>query len=448
MAKLSVKLLESLSPNDVGSKLFDGDGLYGRVRMQKIGIVVTFEYRFTLAGKTRSLSCGKWPTESLKDIRKKRAAKQDMVEAGTDPIEQNKSERLRKKLDVAQEIERQQAELARIAVEKATKRTFSDAIAQWKKLELSQRKDGGAEAMRSIQKDVAPILGDVALIDIKRSMLVEILDDVVARGARVMANHLFGDLRQFYNFAVTRDWVESHPLAGLTKEKIGGRQKERDRYLTEDEIIELRLCLPKAKLPRTTELAIWLLLSTCSRVGELSQAKWSNIDLENGEWFIPTQDSKNEKDHVVFLSDYACQKFHELRALTGNAAWCLPSRDGEHHINKKSIAKQVRDRIREIPLNKRTRANGTLLLSGGPWTPHDLRRTGATMMGELGVIGDVIERCLNHKEQNKLKRTYQRHELKNEQKDAWRLLGDRLLLLQTNDRKSNIVLGKFGSIKP
>jgi hypothetical protein len=33
---------------------------------------------------------------------------------------------------------------------------------------------------------------------------------------------------------------------------------------------------------------------------------------------------------------------------------------------------------------------------GGGWTPHDLRRTGATMMGELGVMGEGIERCLNH----------------------------------------------------
>lgn len=49
----------------------------------------------------------------------------------------------------------------------------------------------------------------------------------------MMANHLFADLRQFYNFAVAREWVEAHLRAGLSKEKIGGRQKERDRYLSE-----------------------------------------------------------------------------------------------------------------------------------------------------------------------------------------------------------------------
>jgi Arm domain-containing DNA-binding protein/integrase-like protein len=270
MGKLTVKQLESLTEADIGRNLFDGAGLYGRVRSQKTGIVVTFEYRFKRDGKTRSASCGKWPKDSLREIRKSRENNQALVEAGNDPIEQGKAEKLRKKVESAQEIERHQAELARIAAEAATRRTFSDAITHWEKLELSRRKDGGTETMRAIQKDVIPVLGDIALVDIKRAMLVGILDEVVERGSRVMANHLFGDLHQFYNFAVAREWVDGHPLAGLKKENIGGRQKERDRYLSEEEILELKKRLPDAKLLGTTELAIWIMLSTCCRVGELS----------------------------------------------------------------------------------------------------------------------------------------------------------------------------------
>ena len=65
------------------------------------------------------------------------------------------------------------------------------------------------------------------------------------------------------------------------------------------------------------------------------------------------------------------------------------------------------------------------------------------MMGELGVMGEVIERCLNHVEQNKLKRTYQRQELKPQQCEAWRLLGERLTLLLSSNQDSNIVIGHF-----
>jgi len=55
----------------------------------------------------------------------------------------------------------------------------------------------------------------------------------------------------------------------------------------------------------------------------------------------------------------------------------------------------------------------------------------------------VIERCLNHVEPNKLKRTYQRHELKAEQRDAWRLLGEQIALLLATDASENIAVGRF-----
>jgi integrase len=58
-----------------------------------------------------------------------------------------------------------------------------------------------------------------------------------------------------------------------------------------------------------------------------------------------------------------------------------------------------------------------------------LRRTGATLMASLGVRPDVIEKCLNHTEQNKIQRIYQRAELRPEMAEAWRLLGERLELL-------------------
>lgn len=298
--------------------------------------------------------------------------------------------------------------------------------------------------MRAIRKDVLPVLGNVALVDIRRAMLVDILDGVVDRGSNVMANHLFGDLRQFFNYAIAREWVDAHPLAGLKKENIGGRQTERDRYLSEDEIVEFHECLPEASLLRTTELSIWIMLSTCCRVGELIQARWTDIDLTNGEWSIPAGNSKNAKSNTVYLSDFAHEQFQQLQSHTGSSDWCLPSRAGDTHIGLKSITKQIKDRVRDQPLTNRTQATGALVLSGGGWTPHDLRRTGVTMMGELGVMGEVIERCLNHIEGNKLRRTYQRHELKSEQREAWRLLGDRLSLLHSTST-NNIALGKFAA---
>ena len=83
-----------------------------------------------------------------------------------------------------------------------------------------------------------------------------------------------------------------------------------------------------------------------------------------------------------------------------------------------------------------------LVLPGGKWTAHDLRRTGATLMGELGVRPDVIERCLNHIEQDRMKRIYQRHSYQEEMREAWRWLGDRLALLTRADTSNVITLDR------
>ena len=59
-------------------------------------------------------------------------------------------------------------------------------------------------------------------------------------------------------------------------------------------------------------------------------------------------------------------------------------------------------------------------------------------MGELGVPGDTIERCLNHKEQNKMKRTYQRQKNEQAMSEAWCVLGKRLDLLTSG--ADNVVM--------
>ncbi|MDH5709890.1 MAG: hypothetical protein OEY75_12320, partial [Hylemonella sp.] len=81
------------------------------------------------------------------------------------------------------------------------------------------------------------------------------------------------------------------------------------------------------------------------------------------------------------------------------------------------------------PLSGRTKQVDALLLPGGQWRPHDLRRTGASMMADLGALPEVVERCLNHTEENKMKRIYQRARYEGPMRDAWRLLGERLELL-------------------
>jgi hypothetical protein len=62
----------------------------------------------------------------------------------------------------------------------------------------------------------------------------------------------------------------------------------------------------------------------------------------------------------------------------------------------------------------------------------------------LGIAPDVIEKCLNHTEENKIKRIYQRQKLDTEQAHAWRLLGERLDLLVNTDTSNVVLMRKAG----
>jgi hypothetical protein len=58
-------------------------------------------------------------------------------------------------------------------------------------------------------------------------------------------------------------------------------------------------------------------------------------------------------------------------------------------------------------------------------------------MAELGLMPDVIERCLNHSEENKMKRIYQRAQYEEPMRNAWRVWGERLALL--DGKAANVV---------
>jgi integrase len=147
-------------------------------------------------------------------------------------------------------------------------------------------------------------------------------------------------------------------------------------------------------------------------------------------WTLP--ETKNGKRHTVHLNDLALRQFEALRQHTGLTEWVFPASRLNGPVCPKTVTKQVADRQRGDgePMSGRSKQTDSLALAGGQWRPHDLRRTGATLMAELGVLPEVIERCLNHTEQTKVKRIYQRAQYEAPMREAWQKLGERLELLK------------------
>lgn len=331
------------------------------------------------------------------------------------------------------------AELARLSSEKAAieaeqarqaaRKSVTELFEHWAKIDLINRKDKGAEVRRMFEKDVLPFLGSLAVADIKKSHITVVTDAMLARGVNRAAKIAFSLMRQMFRFAVDRDLIEYDPTASIRKAKIGGKDVERDRVLSDEEIRTLTKLAPKAGLLPSTEAAIWIALSTCCRIGELLGARWEHLNLVKGTWLIPAENSKNGKPHSITLSPFAVRQFEYVRAHNGTSTWCYLNTDDSGPVCSKTVTKQLGDRQRQPDqgtMSRRSAKAQALLLPGGKWTPHDLRRTGATVMTALGVLPEVAERCLNHTEENKVKRTYQRHSYTNEMSEAWNRLGEHL----------------------
>ncbi len=429
MGKLTVKELQALGLNDDGKKIREDGGLIGSVRIGAGGASVYFDWRYRFDGKVKQIAVGAWPKASLASIRAERDRLKVEVEGGTDPAERRKAERLKTKADQIEAIAEQETRLTDLATQQA-RLSVRGLFERWASVDLIRRKDGGAEVRRMFEKDVLPLIGAIAVEEVRKGHVTGVVDALLARGVARMAKLIFSLIRQMFRFAVDRDIIEADPTASIRKAKIGGKDVERDRVLSEDEIRQLARQTPYAGLTQTTEAAIWIALSTCCRIGELLNARREHVDLERGMWWIPPENSKNGKAHTIHLSGFAAHQFALVKELNSTSPWLYPDRAGTGPVCDKTVTKQIGDRQRPGLLPMKGRANvalaETLVLAGGRWTPHDLRRTGATIMVSLGVLPEVAERCLNHTEENKVKRIYQRHSYEVEMREAWRLLGERL----------------------
>lgn len=408
----------------------DGKGLY--LEVSRTG-VKRWWFRYQFNGRARKMPLDYFPSLTISDARLEAARLRAMLKDPAnpqDPLEARdmalaEAERIRQATQAEELARRAQAEAD--AAELASRLTFLKLFERWKKIQLVGRKDQGEEIERAFKKDILPTIGHQFAEEITRRDISNLLNQIVDRGSRRMANRLLSDLRQCFGYGISSGLLENDPTSHLKKSAFGGKEESRERTLSEKELRQLLTqALPTSNLSQKGKAAVFVLLSTAARVGELLRAERSHISLDERIWIIPDENSKNGNAHVIHLSDFAYRAFSSLLELEDHQTWLFPNRDGDSHVCIKTLTKQIGDRQTETPMQGRSKDSTSLSLSGGRWTPHDLRRTAATLMGELGVLPHVIEKCLNHTEANQIVRTYQRQKLAEEQKQAFSLLGQRL----------------------
>ena len=447
--KWTVIELKAISPDWKGDTLSDGNGLSGDVRLSSINEVsIAFRYGFKQNGKKVWYYCGTFPFSDIATIRADRDQAREQVADGIDPRSKKKTD----KIDAQAQLEAKIADAVRRQVENLT---FDDLFNTWIKDGVN-RADGNKYIIQSFKKHVLPIIGNKPLRELSENHLRDIYRSIILQGHLATAVEVSKDVKQMLRWGEQRKpWralmIDGNPanLVGIDKLLPANYVKERDRVLSVGEIQKLQcifIDIEKAyvnsevkstyerPLKKEVQLAIWICLGSICRIGELLMTEWSHVDFNKKTWLIPKENTKGMKgkkqDQLVYLSDFVLKKFEELHSFNGNCKWVFPARYNEGHVCLKSASKQVGDR--QVSFKKRTKKlqfrveNNSLVLGDREWTPHDLRRTGATMMQELKVPRDIINLCQNHIIGSKVDRSYLHHKYEDEKQEAWFKLGCRI----------------------
>lgn len=463
--KWTVKELESIKADWKGESISDGDGLFGEVRVNPNGEVkISFRYGLKLNGKKVWHYCGMFPDTDLTKIREERNNARTLVKAGIDP-------RVKKVTDKILKAEEQAEINAREAQRKADSLTVKDMIDDWLELGV-KRKDDNKSIIQSLQKYILPEIGDIEVRKLTENHLIKIYKPIIAKDKGPTALELSKTVKQMLSWAEKRNpWrrllIDGNPAELVEIDKLlpASFTKVRDRVLSSDEIRKLKSIFDEMTssyvsaqskyeierpLLKEIQLAMWLCLSTLCRIGELLQTEWKHVDFEKKVWFIPAENTKGQErkktPHTIYLSDFSLAQFKELQKLTGDSKWVFPGRYKESHVDLKSYSKQIGDR--QVKFSKRTRElqfrveSNSLVLGDREWTPHDLRRTGATMMqGLLGISNGLLvtDLCLHHTVVTGSAKHYMFEEYEDVMRDAWAKLGSRIQAILSSNNLVNFV---------
>lgn len=264
------------------------------------------------------------------------------------------------------------------------------------------------EIDRRFQSDVLPQLGARKLDQVTKEHCGDLLNRIVRRGAPVAANRTMADMQHFFNYCVGRGWIDESPMVGITRKVVGGREKSKERALTFDELSRLIPELAADRFHLETRLALGLILLTGQRSSEV--LGYHERERHGCWWTIPAERTKPKREQKVYLSPPAR---HLLKLAV-------------QHLGKKPFTCDHRT------LSKAVRR----LKWPVRFTPHDLRRTMATRLADLGVLPHVVEKMLNHLMEGPMA-VYNRAEYLPERRAAWRLWGRTLSKLRRQHARSH-----------
>lgn len=397
----------------------------------------TFFFMYSVDGHRKFLNLGEYPATTLKQAREDYEQARQQVKAlkagkpeGVDPVEERKNKSNERE-------EHRKAPTVKILVEDYIERHAKRFKRSWEKDE------------QILNRDVIPLWGKRKAAEIAKKDVVRILHGVVDRGAPAMANNCFQIIRKMFNWAVENDILTDTPCKGV---KLPSPKVSRERTLAEAEIKTMWDTLDNCAMSEEIRRALKLILVTAQRPGEVIGMRSSEVD--GNWWTIPAERAKNGKTHRVFLTKTALDLIGPLKVLdeeTGEEkpkgyVFRTPVKKKEQAMAPQALivavarglAFPVADDIGNPVLDKDGNQVTENRVGIAHFTPHDLRRTAATFMAEMGTIDEVIDAILNHAKTGVIK-VYNQYRYDKEKQVALESWERKLTSITTGKATANII---------
>ena len=349
----------------------------------------SFVVNFRVNGKRKRMTLGNPSVMSISEARQEALQLQQKAKAGTN-IVQEKKDRLKAKVAEQAKNENTLAYQSEQFIERYCIKERKLREKTWK------------EYQRILNKYVLPQLGDRNPEDIKTKDITALLDRVADNHGLYQANRVLSTTRKLFNWLCSRGEVEVAPFViGMARVT----EDPREIYLKDNEIVQFWEGCEKLKYPYGQIFK--LLLITGARKSEVTNMRWSLIDMSKKILEIPSVSTKGGRDHLVPLSAMAMDILETMPKFT-DTDLVFPSM-----TYKDRAVSNHGNAIKKITGIEKQ------------WRLHDLRRTIRTNLPELEVPEHISERILGHK-QSKLIETYNKFDYLKEKREALEKWSNRL----------------------
>ena len=351
----------------------DRDGLVLEVRTSGKKV---FIFRFQWGKKPQTITLGNYPSIVLAEARNMVLAYRERIQKGIDP----------RIGDVTEQREP----------------TFHETAEQWQQKNIHRwRERTQILHQRSLIRDIYPMLGDKQLNEISKADLLGVINPHENKGHHEIAHRLYNRLKAIFDFALASGFTENYPFIGLQKALAPKPRINNQPAIHLNEAHEMLTNIKNSSATGITKIYIELLAHLFTRPSELRLAQWTEFNLQQAEWYIPSERMKMITPHWVPLSPYVIQLLKELRLITGFTSYLFTSPSTK---NPKPISETS---ARKLLHNTGYKNRHTL---------HGFRALASTILHEQSHFkSDAIEAQLAHKVQG-IKGIYLRADFKLERK--------------------------------